>query len=240
MSRIDSYIVFDFETGGFNASHSPATEIGLQIIHPDSLQEICRYGELIKSDIRMVSDKFKPSEPEIPKNPYKGGFYFEGAFKTTGLTIEHLNKNGKEYIEVANIMAEKFAQGKLSKGAWSKPILVGHNLSFDIPFLQVLFSLAKIDLSKLVQGSADYKGNWFPYYEDTMHISKKKWPKSESYKLGDCCKMAGIELVDAHRAVNDVVGGTTPLFVHFINSMRSNKVSQDQKETTKTRRTFQM
>lgn len=241
MSRIDSYIVLDFETGGFDPAISAATEIGMQIIHPETLQEICRYGELFKSEMIMVADKFKPDDQNpIPKNPYKGGYYYEGAFKVTGLTLDFLNKNGKDYIEVANVMAEKFSQGKLSKGSWSKPILVGHNLAFDIPFLQTLFSLAKLDLAKFVQGSKDYKGVWYPYYKDTMHLSKMKWPNSESYKLGDCCKMAGIELVDAHRAVNDVVGGASPLFVHFINSMRSNQVSQDQKQSIKTRRNFEI
>lgn len=237
MSKIDSYIVFDFETGGLKHSLSPATEIGMLTIHPETLLETSRYTDYIKSELTLVEDSFKPES--IPDNVYKGGYYFKGALGVTGITIDTIKKQGVDVVKVAERMAEEFSKGKLSKGHWSKPILVGHNLAFDIPILQVMFKIAKIDLTKLVQGFTDHQGNWSPMFKDTMYMAKEMWPVSDNYKLGHCCSLSGAEVIDAHRAMNDVVA-TGDLFRYFLNNMRNNKVSIEKKEIVKARKTFQM
>ncbi len=239
MSKVDCFVVLDFESGGLDFSLSPATEIGLTVLHPDSLEEISRYSEYIYSDLTMVNDKFKPDVK--PANPYQGGYYFEGAFNTTGITIETIQKEGLKVEQIVKGLIEQFQKAKLTKTHWSKPMIVGHNLAFDIPFLQLLFKLAKQDLSKYILGCKDYQGNWFPVFKDTMFMSKERWPKNEVFKLGHCCAEAGIEIFDAHRAINDVVA-TSDLLRYFLFSMRSTQVggSSEKQEVKKTRRTFEV
>ncbi len=237
MSKIDSYVVFDFETGGLKHTHSPATEIGMLTLHPDGLEETSRFDTIIKSEVILVEDNFKADQPD---NVYEGGYYYKGALGVTGITVDQIKKQGMDVKKVAQAMAEQFLKAKLSKGHWSKPILVGHNLAFDVPFLQTIFDIAKIDLSKLVQGVNDHKGNWFPLIKDTMYYAKQRWPQADNYKLGNCCSMSGAEIVDAHRAMNDVVA-TGQLFSYFIKSMRSEVAGgKQQKEQEKARATFEM
>lgn len=39
------------------------------------------------------------------------------------------------------------------------------------------------------------------YYIDTMHWAHISSLEQENYQLGTCCQLAGIDLVDAHRAL---------------------------------------
>jgi DNA polymerase III alpha subunit (gram-positive type) len=64
------------------------------------------------------------------------------------------------------------------------------------------------------------------------------------YKLGTCCQKAGVELVNAHRAMADVEA-TADLFRYLVNCLRSNtqSVSEvvDQKvEENRFRSTFEI
>src|SRR6266849_1723794 len=149
MSKVDAFAILDFETSGLKSDLCAITETAVQVIHPNSFQEISRYTEYVKSDFHPNIIKGDNKPDNKPINPYKGTWYFEGALNVTGLTIEFLKKNGKDYTEVAQRMAEEFSKGKISSNKFIKPVIVGHNIVFDINFLQVLFKLAKIDLSKL-------------------------------------------------------------------------------------------
>lgn len=237
MSKVDGYIVLDFETGGLQHKLCPATEIGVVVLHPDTLEEVSRYSQYIKSDLQMVDDSFKPTS--IPENPYEGGYYFRGAFNTTGIKIETIQSEGLDVNKVVAGLIEEFKKAKFTKSGFSKPMIVGHNLAFDIPYLQTLFKLAKQDLSKYILGVKDHHDVWYPAYKDTMHISKECWPKEEVFKLGVCCARAGIEIYDAHRAINDVVA-TCDLLRYFWFRMRSDSVSGEKTEIKKTRRTFEV
>ena len=61
---------------------------------------------------------------------------------------------------------------RTSNSRYKKPILVGHNITFDIGFIQQTFKDCKIDLSKYIAGEKDFFGNFFPTFIDTIHISK--------------------------------------------------------------------
>lgn len=71
-------------------------------------------------------------------------------------------------------------------------ILVGHNVTFDIAFIQ---QKAKI-----------YKDmNFLNPYVDTLSLTRKKYPNLKSYKLQDLIKEFDLKTFAAHRALADVV-----------------------------------
>lgn len=71
-------------------------------------------------------------------------------------------------------------------------ILVGHNVTFDIAFIQ---QKAKI-----------YKDmNFINPYIDTLSLTRKKYPNLKSYKLQDLIKEFNLKTFAAHRALADVV-----------------------------------
>ena len=71
-------------------------------------------------------------------------------------------------------------------------VLVGHNVTFDIAFVQ---KKAKI-----------YKEiNFLNAYIDTLSLAKKVYPNLKSYKLQDLIKEFDLKTYAAHRALADVV-----------------------------------
>ena len=112
---------------------------------------------------------------------------------------------------------------KHSVGKFTKTILVGHNIqSFDNDFLIAIFNYCKKDLSKYVEGRVDHFGNFQPAAIDTLHLSRMKWQDDETmmdFKLGTVINKAGLELADAHRAMNDVLANKD-LFVSIVNDLR--------------------
>ena len=57
---------------------------------------------------------------------------------------------------------------------------------------------------------------------DTYSEALRAFPNETSHKLGHICSLVGINLVDAHKAMNDVIA-TADLFKHFTNKLRSKK-----------------
>ena len=68
-------------------------------------------------------------------------------------------------------------------------ILVGHNVGFDLGFLE----------EALAEGFRFDFGT----YLDTLTLTREAYPDLESYKLGDISRFFGIELQNAHRALPD-------------------------------------
>ena len=209
MSKLNPYIVLDFETGGLDGSKNPITEIGMLCIDGKDLMEIGRFDSYIK--------------------PYIGYEYDKKALEFTGTTLEKLDREGRDLkevmIEVANLMKEW--HNKTSNTHTKKPILVGHNIQFDISFLQQCFKEAKLDISKYLDGKMDFHGKYYPHFIDTMTLSKLTFGGDDnftSFKLGNCIQGAGQTLVDAHKAINDVVA-TKELLIYFVNKLRSDSVS---------------
>lgn len=81
--------------------------------------------------------------------------------------------------------AEKFAD--FAKGA----ILVGHNLGFDVSFLDE--ALGKGRSFATEQGQ----------YLDTFVLFREAYPESESFKLGDLARIFGVGTAPTHRAGTD-------------------------------------
>lgn len=205
MIKINPYIIIDFETGGFKAYTNAATEIACLCITGDTLQEIGRYESYIQPYLYEYEQK---------------------ALDYTGITLDKLKNHGKPLEIVVKELAAKFDEWKkqTSNSHTKKPILVGHNVKFDIPFLQQIFKEAKIDLSKYLDGDLDFNKNFQPQYFDTLTLGKLTWGNDETmthYKLSDCVEKAGIGIADAHKAMNDVEA-TKDLLICYANRIRNN------------------
>ena len=81
--------------------------------------------------------------------------------------------------------AEKFAE--FSKGA----IVVGHNLGFDVSFLDEALGKGRSFATEAGQ------------YLDTFVLFREAYPESESFKLGDLARIYGVGTVPTHRAGSD-------------------------------------
>lgn len=142
--------------------------------------------------------------------PYSDVYtYTEGALKANGLTMNKI-KSGEDSKKVIGELCEYFTKYKRGRNL---PILAGHNIQkFDNLFLEELFKFHKKDLWKFVNKD---------FFIDTMWWARLKWFESSNYKLGTCCDNANIELIDAHRAVNDTIANKD-LAKDFIKSLRGN------------------
>lgn len=202
---VSSFCIMDFETGGLDSKKNPVTEVAMLGITGDTLEEITRF------------------EAYAEYNYLPAGVYSDKAMQVTGILIEDLIEQGMPIKQFVDGVIDTFCQCNAKcQGAYQKVILVGHNFGFDTSFLQQVFTLCKKDLSKYVSGKTDHFGNFQPDYIDTVHLSKMKWQEDdlmENYKLGTVVEKAGLELSDAHRAINDVIANKE-VFVSFINDLR--------------------
>lgn len=132
----------------------------------------------------------------------------DGALNANGITRQQIEngKDPKEQIELLCSYLKSLAVGK------NKPILVAQNGDkFDIPFIDNMFTFFGKDLSKYVNIDITI---------DTLWWGRIKWKELTDFKLAQLCSAAGIELVGAHRALNDT-RATRDLFKTFIKSLRS-------------------
>jgi len=242
--KINSYVIIDFETGGLanfskdkdkrklpNSKVVPITEIALLAVEGYDLTELFRYDSFVK-----------PYDEDLE--------YQQGAVEVTGITKAKVEKDGIEIKQLAKDLHQAFKEADVNKAWWARPIVVCHNASFDIPFLQSIQTyVPSFNLSKLVAGDTDTHGNFFPSYIDTMFQSKMLWGSAvmdnndENFQLVSCCERAGIDLVDGHRAMNDVVA-TTDLLRHIISRTRaeggSEKISLNKEAADTYRVDFQL
>ena len=213
MNKINPYVIIDFETGGVDPKLNPVTEFAGICVDGDTFNQVASYETLF--------------------NYYSELEYTEGAIKATGITHEIIS-TGAKFKDAMTGIIDFFEKSKIhGNSAQHKPILVGHNITFDIGFLQQIFAYAKKDMSKYFQGKEDYFGNFQPMYLDTLLLSRFKWGNDETmpnYKLETCIEKADLELNDAHRAMNDVKA-TVELLSYFGSNIRSNGSSTESVKT---------
>lgn len=185
------FICYDLETGGLDPSKNPITEIALIVYDFETLKEVDRFESLIK--------------------PYDNLTLEPKALEVTGITKEMLKggENIEDIVEVLIALFETYTEGN-SKFKL-QPILVGHNIQkFDNPFLEYTFNRQGLDLYTYIGGS-----------QDTLNLGRARWAgQQKKFNLAACCKAAGIQVIDAHRAINDVEANKE-LHIYFINSMRN-------------------
>lgn len=114
----------------------------------------------------------------------KGNFYFKVSKRIpkevselTGITNKFLDEKGIEIDSVVDIIEQIF------DGA----IAVGHNIRFDLNFLQFHFDIRPRK------------------FLDTLLISKIELPLAQNHKLGTVATYQKVELVNAHNALGDVM-----------------------------------
>lgn len=220
-----NYIIFDCETGGMdkknneNAINYPMCELALLSVKHDTFEEIGRYETLLK--------------PHYGDNHQ----YTPEAQAIHGIKLYEMESKGKEAKVVAKELA-KFCEDALGDKKYEKPLLVGHNVTFDIPFWQYLFDIVKMDLSKYLTGYKDHKGVFHPIYLDTMWLSRLKWiGKADKHGLGNTMQRAGLEFYDAHRAMPDVIA-TLDLFKFIATNLRSEVSNENEMTISNFRENF--
>lgn len=198
----------DFETGGFDFKKHSAMEFAGIWIDSSDFREICRYESIIKPyDENHVVD---------PK-----------AFAIHGITPEE-SAAGEELSVVVQKIFELTELANEGKSRGGKTILVGQNIDFDIAFLQDIFKRTKREMSKIFAGSKDFFGNFQPARFDTLHLGLAKYANIEDetgFSLSDLCLKEGVDIVDAHRAMNDVEP-TKELFIKFLMNLRNNSSTE--------------
>jgi len=197
------------ETGGKMDTKNPITEIAIVIISGATLEEIARFSTFVK--------------------PYGGLVIEQEALDYTGITMKQI-EGGMEVEEVVEAVIKITKETKQSTSHHYKPIVVGHNVQFDIGFIRGMFEHVK----------ADYDKSFNKDYFCTMRLDHaRNYATPElGYKLEECCDRAGVELIDAHGAINDTLA-TTDLFKYHILAMRSGKGELNKSKEKKTRDTFQ-
>jgi len=201
--RIDNFLIFDFETGGFDASKNSALEFAGIWIDSYDFREIDRYEALI-----------------LPFGDYT---IEQQALNANGIKIEEIAEHGVDVsVVVANII-EKTNICSKGKMRGKKTVLVGQDVFFDIGFLYQIFKETKEDMSKVFSGKKDFFGNFQPQTIDTLYLGRTKHAQAldkTTFNLTSLCQYDDIDLINAHRAMSDVES-TLALFVKYMQSLRS-------------------
>lgn len=211
-SPYKNYVVLDFETGGLPSKDKKAftdiaaTELALVIV----------------SDDLQITDQMV-----VMFKPYKEGLiYDKGAEMASGISRQMVEQQGLD-LPIAFKQITDFL--KKHKDGKKLPVMVGHNMKFDVPFMINMFDFMKDDLAKYVQ----------PEFEDTIKWSRMCWQESTNYKLGTCCQNAGITLQDAHRSLTDTLA-TAKLWVYFQKNLRGQGQTVIKNEAKRFRDTFEL
>lgn len=205
------YIVFDTETGGFDPTENPIIEIAMIALDGTSLKEIERYETLIK--------------------PYDDLIVTKEALKANGLNMSDVHENGliktAAYKEITQFI--KKLNPKSNK--FNKPILVGHNVQFDIDMMEMFFYLNK-------------ESNLYDFVNRqticTM-VEAKRMGIEDSLSLSSLCEKLGIVLNNAHKAMPDTLA-TAEAFRKLTFALRGDfgDVGSSTKKKDKSRFKFQM
>lgn len=173
-------IAFDVETGGFSSEKNPLCDIALVAFDPFTDSILDTYQGFIK--------------PYMPSQAYTGG-----AMKVNGLSLPFLEQNGKDIAVVMKEVSDFIRNNEVKVPRRTiKPQLVGHNVEFDLGFLEANMTRCGLDLYDIIH----------PIIHCTMLQMQIGFPRAEmiaNHKLGTCTEYFGIELEDAHSALPDTI-----------------------------------
>lgn len=162
-------ICIDTETGGFSATKNGLCSITLKVVHENTIKTI-----FIK--------------------PNKDLYYNSEAMTINGLSMDFLEKNGvSEYRAVMQILL--FIHQNFDE----LPIILGHNIAFDIRFLNALFERHSENFEQCFEGQMD-----------TMKAMRQLRTEGkidiENVKLNTCYKhFFGTDIENAHTSEGDVI-----------------------------------
>lgn len=203
-------IVVDTETSDLISKEKPAFDVV-------ALMEVA----LVVVDLESLS--IIEEKSFIFERDYKEGLiYSSQAEAVHGITAKIQEEKG---ISLKIIYKEICSLFKKYKNPRQLCHLAGHNIiSFDVPFLRNFFEYMGDDLDKYVK-----------FYTDTMLLAHMSALEQENYQLHTCCQINGIDLVNAHRALDDTKANAL-LFIEYVKRLRGQgSVSQEEKKERKSR-----
>jgi DNA polymerase III epsilon subunit-like protein len=206
MGRKSRLVVFDFETSGLDSDKHLAMEVAMVSCNKQDFAEELSYETLIKP-YRNLDEKDFVYDPK--------------ALEIHGISIGESQEKGKSLKEVVKDI-KAFLNDKrvrVSNHVTARPILCGHNVKFDVSFLQMMFWCAGEELSAHVLSNNGEIIVW-----DTQQIAEMLWNDDDNielkYNLSECFARAGLGEFMAHRALPDV-RSTVDLLKYMITTMRS-------------------
>lgn len=198
-------VVFDLETGGLDPTKTPIMEIGLITADQLSFEEEIQYETLVKPY------KIDGKELEVQA----------GAIAVHGIQPSRCVREGKELTEIVSELIALFAKlkPKGNRTPLNLPVLSGHNVAFDVAFLELAFRISGEQLHKHVLSNNGQVIIW-----DTMQLALQRWNLTGDgkYNLGTCCEKAGLGNFLAHSALADT-RVTLDLLRYFLKEMRTGK-----------------
>jgi DNA polymerase III epsilon subunit-like protein len=226
--KLFTAIGLDFETGGLDCRKNGCTQIALQAVRLDTWKLIDRYTTYIApyyrretgdKTARRVLKTHREMEREKEGVPME---YEQAALTYSGITMDTLINRGIDVRKAAEDILSFASRNTLTKSAQCKPVLIGHNITFDIGFLQQVMNYAGRagEFEKAFAGHPDFYGHFQPHYIDTIQLAKLLFAGERpvtSYKLELIAAHLGLELDDAHNADADV---TTTLDIVRLCSLR--------------------
>lgn len=223
-----NFICFDLETSGLYEYHNQILEIAIIVVDSE-LNKKQQYENFVLPYKGKKTELF-PEGKELKVEPM--------ALQANGIDMKDVIEKGIDIRTLYKDLVKLFKE--LKCGRYGKPILVGHNISsFDVNFLEYIFDLnekrdrEKRDISPLY----NYVDR---YLFDTMTEARMKFgnKETENYQLETVCKKYGIELTNAHRAMNDTQANTD-LFIKMMKDKREGSIIiGEQSERTRFRDNF--
>ncbi len=211
-SNIVTALVYDFETGGLDATRCAATQISIHAVRLDTFEVMEKYtayiypynrkSELGKPKRKMLKNKYESDDEELMD-------YEIVALKYSDITMDMLYTMGKPLEDVCREICDFIKRNTFPVVASNKPFLIGQNPLFDKKFLQqiMLYTGLWDEFCKLVRGEKDFWGNFQPTHLDTILLSQLTFDNDKSittWKLESMAERLGIDLDDAHDADADV------------------------------------
>jgi DNA polymerase III epsilon subunit family exonuclease len=163
--------------------------------------------ELVVIDVETTGTDPKMSDlVEVAAVKIKGTKVVDrwSTFVNPGRPIVGNQMHGITDKDVKGAPSPKEAAEKLLAFIGPDALVVGHNVGFDIGFIEEAMG----DGFRVRPGS----------YIDTLVIAREGYPGSESYKLPDLARFFGVELTQSHRALPDAEA-TANLLLWFANDL---------------------
>jgi DNA polymerase III epsilon subunit-like protein len=228
--NLNHIICLDFETGGKDCQKDAITEIGMVAYRSDTFEEIWSYQAYIKPHYtRKKVVKGLRSKKKVKEQTElftEDTFIYDEPMmiEKTHISMALLERKGKDIMEIAKEIEPLLKSANVSGGNTTKPVLLGQNIMFDIGFFQQFADVTGLAIDKLLSGKVDFYGNFQPEYLDTWAWARLHFALDEdvtSLKLGFIADLLGIELIEAHSALDDVYA-TGDILKTLVNRMRSN------------------
>lgn len=191
-----NYIVFDCETGGLDETKNPITQYAAVILDGKTLKEIDRWETFVKPYADLVIEQEALDGTMVSMSDIN-----------SGLNVKEFIATATEFWEAHRVKTKKREMGRL--------VPVGHNVQFDIRFINWVLDFEK---------KRDMFEWHHPNFIDTYPLAKLAFgiKGDEKLNLGASCGNAKIKLTDAHGAMNDVEA-TADLLRWYMRKLRAKK-----------------